>query len=45
MILGEAHIKEKNEALNKVKSINMVMAAFEINAQKLKSKDLLILND
>ena len=45
MINGEAHTKEKKEALAKVKSIVMVLTAFEVNPQKLKSKDRLILND
>ena len=45
MIDGEAHIKEKHEALTKVKSIALVLAAFEIDPHKLKSKDRLILND
>ena len=45
MINGEAHTKEKKDALTKVKSIGMVMTAFEIEPQKLKSKDRLILND
>jgi len=45
MINGEAHRKEKNEALTKVKSIEMVMTAFEIDPHELKSKDHLILND
>jgi len=45
MITGEAHDKEKGEALNKIKSIPMILTAFEIDPLKLKSKDHLILND
>ena len=45
MITGEAHETEKKEALNKIKSIPMVLTAFEIDPNTLKSKDYLILND
>lgn len=45
MITGEAHSKEKGEALKKVKVIPMILTAFEIDPNKLKSKDHLILND
>ena len=45
MINGEAHNKEKREALEKIKSIPMILTAFEIDPMELKSKDHLILND
>ena len=45
MITGEAHEKEKQEALKKMKSIPMILTAFEIDPEKLKSRDHLILND
>jgi len=45
LITGEAHEKEKREALTKIKSIPMILTAFEIDPNKLKSKDHLILND
>ena len=45
MISGEAHEKEKKEAFNKIKSISIVLTAFEIDPHQLKSKDHLILND
>jgi len=45
MITGEAHHKEKREALEKIKSIPMILTAFEIDPMQLKSKDHLILND
>jgi hypothetical protein len=45
MITGEAHEKEKREALAKIKSIPMILTAFEIDPNKLRSKDHLILND
>lgn len=45
MITGEAHTKEKGEALNRVKSIPMILTAFDIDPNQLKSKDHLILND
>lgn len=45
MITGEGHAKEKGEALNMIKSIPMILTAFEIDPTILKSKDRLILND
>ena len=45
MITGEAHDREKGEALNKIKTIPMILTAFEIDPNTLKSKDHLILND
>ena len=45
LITGEAHDKEKQEALKKIKSIPMILTAFEIDPNTLKSKDHLILND